>query len=382
VAVAVANHGTAPFTLVAVSVSGAPNVAAPALVVLPDSTVHLIQTASWIGLGPARPWWVGERRRDAFPPVVSELDGVEHPANVFALVGVAGILLPEEIRRTSDVRVTLTIAGVTVSSSVGQIVYHSASSTLGVQDRPVGGVPAVTLAFERALEWIPSGKPIDRRLRLALRSYSDSPQTFSVHVVLAPTAIRVDSLPPSITLAPREQRELPVRLRGDLAPGRYAFGVVGRSATGQSFIEGFQTHEYPHVPPVRNYRTSAIYLQAVNVDVPPKLVVAFVRGAGDDGEDALRQIGVPVRALTPDELAQADLSIFTTIVVGPRAYDAHPELAGESARMLDFARSGGTLVVLNGQDNTRLPTLLAYFATLSRPFPEHITVANAPVTAL
>ena len=99
-------------------------------------------------------------------------------------------------------------------------------------------------------------------------------------------------------------------------------------------------------------------------------------------EDALRQIGVPNRALTPDELAQTDLSIFTTIVVGPRAYAAHPELLGESARLLDFARNGGTVVVLNGQHNTRLPTLLAYPVALSRPFPEHITAAGAPVTPL
>jgi LmbE family N-acetylglucosaminyl deacetylase len=378
--VTVSNHGTAPVTLEELSVSGAPDVNRAPVVIAPDSTRRVYRPAS--SFGPASQWWVGKRDSNAFQPVSSALDGVEQPGDAMAMATVAGVAVPEDIRRNSDVRATLTISGVTFSTSVGPIVYHSATPMLGAQDRPVAAVPPVTLTFERSLEWIPVGKPIDRTLRLSLRSYSDNAQTLSLLVALVPKGVRVDSLPRGITLAPHEQREVLVHIRGDLTPGRYQFGIVGKTPFGLQLSEGFDTFEFPHVPPVRSFRTSGLYLQALRIDVPAKLVVAFIRGVGDAGEDPLKQLGVPVRAFSPDELSQADLSIFTTVVVGPRAYELHPELAGQSSRLLAFARAGGTVVVLNGQRNARTSTLLPYPASLSLPLPEHVTAADAPVTVL
>ena len=378
--IAVSNHGSAPVTLDELSVSGAPDVNRAPVVIAPDSTRRIYRPAS--SFGPAGQWWVGKRPNNMFEPVSSSIDGVEQPGDAMAMASVPGVALPEDIRRNSDVRATLTIAGITITTSVGPMVYHSATPTLGVQDRPVGAVPPVTLAFERSLEWIPVGKPLDRMLRLSLRSYSDNAQTLSLLVALAPKGIRVDSLPRGITLAPREQREVLVHIRGDLTPGRYQFGIVGKTPLGLQLSEGFDTFEFPHVPPVRSFRTSGLYLQALKIEVPPKLVVAFVRGVGDAGEDPLKQLGVPVRAFAPDELSQADLSIFTTIVVGPRAYEMHPELVGQSSRLLAFARAGGTVVVLNGQRNARTSTLLPYPASLALPLPEHVTAADAPVTVV
>jgi len=77
-------------------------------------------------------------------------------------VTVPGVAVPEEIRRTSDVNVTLTIADVTIATSVGPILYRSATPTLGVQERQVGAAPTVTLGFARGLEWIRAGRPVDR----------------------------------------------------------------------------------------------------------------------------------------------------------------------------------------------------------------------------
>jgi len=96
---------------------------------------------------------------------------------------------------------------------------------------------------------------------------------------------------------------------------------------------------------MRLSRTSGLHLQAVKVTVARGLVVAYLQGVGDGGESALAQIGVPSRVPTADELPQLDLSRFTTVVVGPRASEAHPDLSGQRERLLDFARLGrGTYV--------------------------------------
>jgi hypothetical protein len=162
---------------------------------------------------------------------------------------VPGVAIPEEIRRTTDVTVSLTIAGISVTTSIGPVAHRAADPLLGVQTTAVSGAPAVTLAFERGLEWIPAGKPIARQLRLAIKSYSDRAQRFELKVV-APVGVRVDSLPSFVMLGPGQQRELFLHLRGTLPPGRYEFGVVGRSTGGEEFLEGFQTLRYAHIPPV------------------------------------------------------------------------------------------------------------------------------------
>ena len=44
-------------------------------------------------------------------------------------------------------------------------------------------------------------------------------------------------------------------------------------------------------------------------------------------------------------LAFRDLSPFNAIVIGVRAYELRPELAGANQRLLDYVSKGGTLVV-------------------------------------
>src|SRR4029079_13706959 len=61
--------------------------------------------------------------------------------------------------------------------------------------------------------------------------------------------------------------------------------------------------------------------------------------------EALRQIGAKVTLLGPDDVAFGDLSRFTTIVLGVRAYAARPELRSSQQRIIDYVRSGGHLVV-------------------------------------
>src|SRR5208283_5290102 len=111
----------------------------------------------------------------------------------------------------TNVRVTVNVAGAMVSADVGPVTYHSADPLLGEQNRPVGGVPAVTIAFDRGLEWMVANRPLDHLMRVTITSFAATPRTFSFKVV-SPKGIRVDSIPASMTLQPKEQKELFVRV--------------------------------------------------------------------------------------------------------------------------------------------------------------------------
>jgi hypothetical protein len=115
------------------------------------------------------------------------------------------------------------------------------------------------------------------------------------------------------------------------------------------------------------------------VQVPPGLTVGYIPGVGDNVEPMLEQLGLHVTVLDPSTLASADLSRFTTIVVGPRAYEASPDLGANNGHLLDFARNGGTLVVQYGQ--FEMPQFTPFPITLTRPA-DRVTDENAPVRIL
>src|SRR6185437_6973233 len=66
----------------------------------------------------------------------------------------------------------------------------------------------------------------------------------------------------------------------------------------------------------------------------------------------------------------------------PNALEAHAELAGQSGRLTDFVRKGGTLVVLRGASATVSSGLFPFPIALARPIAERVTQADAPVTVL
>jgi hypothetical protein len=91
-------------------------------------------------------------------------------------------------------------------------------------------------------------------------------------------------------------------------------------------------------------------VHAFAVLVPQRLRVGYVTAEGEPIPEALRGLGIPVEMLDAKALAFGDLSRFPAIVVGVRAYELRPELAGANQRLLDYVSKGGTLVVQYNRD--------------------------------
>ena len=93
-------------------------------------------------------------------------------------------------------------------------------------------------------------------------------------------------------------------------------------------------------------RKPAIHrIRPVDVRVAPGLRIGYVMGTGDEVPEAIRQLGVPVQLLSPEDLATGDLSRFTTILLGIRTYAARDDIRQHNARLLDFAQKGGVVIV-------------------------------------
>ena len=161
---------------------------------------------------------------------------------------------------------------------------------------------------------------------------------------------------------------------------------------GREHRETVQTVEYDHVERRQLLWPAEARVLALDLRTLPGTAVGYVMGSGDALADAIRQLGLPLTLLTADDLLFGDLSRFTTIVAGIRAYETRPDLRSSHGRLLRWAEAGGHLVVqYNRAAFNRLapeaPALSAGEPSPYVPFPavvtsERISDETAPMRLL
>ncbi|HEV2828842.1 MAG TPA: PIG-L family deacetylase, partial [Pyrinomonadaceae bacterium] len=123
-----------------------------------------------------------------------------------------------------------------------------------------------------------------------------------------------------------------------------------------------------------------------NARVVPGLSVGYIPSFDQTLEHSLAALGIKSKALTIDEIKTADLSVYNTVIIDNRGYEAHPELIEANARLLAFVEAGGTLLVFyhkddewNPDEKKGRPQLAPYPITLDD---ERVTDETAPITFL
>ncbi|MBV9075553.1 MAG: hypothetical protein JOZ10_18175 [Acidobacteria bacterium] len=114
---------------------------------------------------------------------------------------------------------------------------------------------------------------------------------------------------------------------------------------GRDYKEGYHTTGYPGLRPYNLYRPATYRTTGVDVKVAPGLTVGYIVGAGDDVPQSLTNLGIIVHFLSSGDLAGGDLSRFNTIVLGVRAYAVREDLKTYNARLLDYVKNGGVVIV-------------------------------------
>ncbi|MEO7965251.1 MAG: hypothetical protein ABIT38_15195, partial [Gemmatimonadaceae bacterium] len=308
-------------------------------------------------------------------------------------VPVTGI---EESSRVVEMRgeATVAVGGITVPVST-PVTFRYADAIRGEMNRPVAVAPAITLLLDNEVMYAPANSPIERAIRVHVRSHGTLARDAEVRLTL-PAGLIADSVIRHVSFAalsgtpanaspfgsagpsaPEVVRTLTFNVRGRLAPGRHQVRVVATS-NGESFASGFVVPNYEHIRDQRLYRPSTLGIEAVDVKVPRGTSIAYIAGVGDNSAPMLEQLGVNVTKVDPAALPRTDLSKFSAVVVGTRAYEANDALVANNARLLDYAKDGGTLVVQYGQYEIMRPGILPYPITLGRPA-DRVTVENSPV---
>ena len=185
-----------------------------------------------------------------------------------------------------------------------------------------------------------------------------------------------------------EGQEVRFHLTPPAGPLSGRFKVTAKAGVVE-IATGVDVIPYSHIPAQTVLVPAEGKLSAVQLKVLAHRV-GYVMGSSDKVPEALRQMGCQVDLLDDKVLGSGNLAIYDAIVTGVRAYSVRADLRAAQQRLLDYVRSGGTLVVQynNGADARISPSVAEALEHLG-PYPftfgrddARVTDEDAPVKVL
>lgn len=235
-----------------------------------------------------------------------------------------------------------------VALSFGQVVQTVARINGGVSENPLVVAPAisVTLSPRNGIMPLPAAS---FPLTVTVHSNVPGPAAGSLRLRL-PAGWTSQPAVASFSLQHGGQNggeDQPIRFT--VQPGAVtdeAYTITASAAYGgRTYEEGYHTAGYSGLRPYNLYFPATFRTRGVAVKVAPKLNVAYVTGTGDSVPQALQNLGIHVHLLGAADLASGNLSAYSAIVLGIRAYSARADLRAYNARLLQYVNQGGVLIV-------------------------------------
>ena len=246
--------------------------------------------------------------------------------------------------------------------------------------RPVVVVPRVDVKIDPDTELWPSHPVAAHRFTVTLTHGARDTTAGSVTLTLPRGWM--PARPQPFRFAREDERRTfvfevrpPARQNG----GTFEIGAVARDSMGNSYGAGVFTVDYPHIRPRAYARPAAATVRIAPLLLPKLVRVGYVRGAADRVPEALASVGVPVEILQAGTLERGNLSRYSAIVVGPRAYETDPSLVANNRRLLDYVRRGGLVIVQYQQYRFFHDRFAPYPLTLAPGRHDRVTDEAAPV---
>ena len=271
-------------------------------------------------------------------------------------------------------RFAVQVAGVSIPFD-SPVVFRRTDPVKGEVYRPFEVVPPVTANFDDKVYAFGSGAAKTVRVTLV----AGAPKVSGSLRLKAPAGFHVSPSEVPFELAARgEEKAVAFTLT---PPSGHAAGTLTAETivAGRAGSRAVVRVDYPHIPVQTLFPPAEARVLRIDVKAP-RLPIGYVMGSGDAGPDALRQMGYAVTLLSDDELETGDLSRYSAVVAGIRAFNTRPRLKQAVKRLEAYAEGGGTVVVqYNTTGDLVTDELGPYPIKLSR---DRVTVEEAPVTFL
>jgi LmbE family N-acetylglucosaminyl deacetylase len=273
-------------------------------------------------------------------------------------------------------------SGTAVKNGIDATVVTRFVDDAGVERaRPLAVVPAFSVALEPGTQVISTHNGASSTVTVGVTSNLGR-EIRGVLRLEPPAGWRVEPAQLAVNFTRRGEKQdfqfkvFPAGLQESRAQVRAVL-----EADGEKFGEGYTLVMREDLGSFYYYQPARQRVSIVDVKAPHDLKIGYIMGAGDDIPTVLRQVGMDVTLIAPENLASEDLSAYGTIVLGIRAYDTQKDVVTNNKKLLDYVAAGGTLVV---QYNTGVGDFngghfTPYSAELSRA---RVSVEEAPVEIL
>ena len=257
------------------------------------------------------------------------------------------------------------------------VQYRLLDAVRGELRREVSVVPALTVEVDPSLLIVPAGaRAAARQLVVQLDGNAQAPIGGRLEVRAPGTPGFVRARPAQVPFTVKgggraaisfDLRFAPPPPRGQL---RYSLSasVSARATTPEGQVFSLSRHviSYPHIQTHRYYTAAETSVRAFELKVAP-VRVGYVMGSGDEVPDAIRRMGLDVTMLDERALSVGDLTRFDTIVVGVRASQTRPDFVANHARLMEWVRRGGALIVQYQRPDYARQNLPPYPARMEVP---------------
>ncbi len=127
------------------------------------------------------------------------------------------------------------------------------------------------------------------------------------------------------------------------SPGARLEAQALARANNHNYGETVRAVGYPGLTYTNLYTPAVFRATSVDAVVAPGLKVGYLPGTGDAVPFYLPNLGINAALLKPTDLTVEGLARFDAVVLGVRAYSAHPDL--DSAALKAYAAGGGVVIL-------------------------------------
>jgi hypothetical protein len=273
---------------------------------------------------------------------------------------------------------TLDYDGVTIAMD-RPAEFRSSDRMLGEQRTQLKVVPALSVRLSPDVAVIPLVGNHQKQFSVSIENQSPAAVDGDVRLVLPAGWTMIPASQPLKFARQGEKTSVSFMVTAPATAGDFTVSAVARIGQ-QEFKTGYTTIAYPHIETRHIYAPAQSKVEVF--DVKTNITsVGYIEGVGDTVPDSLRQLGINVTMLSPEDVATGDLSKFRAIVLGVRAYYARDDVRNYNKRLLDYVANGGNLVVqYNRSEDVGNIQFGPYPFTINNN--DRITKEEAPVKVL
>jgi len=261
--------------------------------------------------------------------------------------------------------------------------YVGVDKASGEYRAPVLATPTLSVGIEpQAMAW-PQGSQEARQVTVLVRNESrtgvagsvslEGPDGWNVAPASTPFNMIVEGSNRGFTFT--------VEPGGEVSAGAHIFRAVATLDGGERFDERVDIIDYPHIERTLYFGPAEMQASVLSVELAP-VKIGYVMGSGDDGLDALQQMGADVEEVSAERVLGGDFSGYDVLVLGIRVYETRPDVAAANDQLLEFARAGGTVIVQYNKFEYPRGGFAPYPVSMGNRSAPRVTDENSPFAFL